>query len=299
MARTAIRHSVSCMTHHRVTNPRLTGTILQSLFTDLAVVDEEAPVGGVYAHPSLAMLAMFLTISGRAQAIVNGQILHHRPGTIILLPGGVSLEERVGDEPWHLIYLMAKGPMPAALEKSVARMGTSALVYSPAPARMREEFSAALQAGHDQPLHWDWQFLRRLSTLVTEIVARPSPMSDNASLVDRVRMIVDAAPNTAWTTTALAKELGISVSSLCHRFTDLAGEPLAAWIRGQRIQRARRLLGQGLSVTQVSELMGFSSPYAFSRTYRMMLDVPPSRHRGQMVNSPLVRSEPQTETERV
>ena len=42
------------------------------------------------------------------------------------------------------------------------------------------------------------------------------------------------------------------------------------------MQEANRLLGEGLSVTQVSDHMGYSSIHSFSRSYKNHFGVNPS-----------------------
>jgi AraC-like DNA-binding protein len=74
----------------------------------------------------------------------------------------------------------------------------------------------------------------------------------------------------------LCQALGVSASTLSHRFREIAGEAPATWVRRRRLEVARRMLQQGLSVVQVSERLGFANPFHFSRAFKSFAGVPPS-----------------------
>ena len=64
------------------------------------------------------------------------------------------------------------------------------------------------------------------------------------------------------------------ISDLFKRTTD---ETLSAYYRRKRLDTARLLLSEGkLSVTQISELLNFSSIYTFSRSYKDYFGVSPN-----------------------
>ena len=85
----------------------------------------------------------------------------------------------------------------------------------------------------------------------------------------------------------LQKDASVSVPQLAaqfkqtprqfiYQFRKMTGEAPAGWIRRWRIAAAHRLLGQGQSVTQVAEQLGFANPYHFSRMFKSVMGSPPS-----------------------
>ncbi|MEI6516084.1 MAG: AraC family transcriptional regulator [bacterium] len=81
----------------------------------------------------------------------------------------------------------------------------------------------------------------------------------------------------------LAKCVHLSPSRLRARFKHTLGIGLGEFIRHTRIQRACGLLNStDLNVTQVSEKCGFNSVYAFSRTFRTIVGIPPTAFRTKL-----------------
>lgn len=67
---------------------------------------------------------------------------------------------------------------------------------------------------------------------------------------------------------ALAERLGMSVSTLCHRFKAESGMTVMARLRWLRVREARRLLAQpGATVKEVAWHLGYSSPFHLSQQF--------------------------------
>ena len=67
-------------------------------------------------------------------------------------------------------------------------------------------------------------------------------------------------------------------SYLSRRFLRITGKHLNDFYLSCRMQEANRLLEEGLSVTQVSDRLGYSSIHSFSRSYKNYFGVNPSEH---------------------
>jgi AraC-like DNA-binding protein len=98
-----------------------------------------------------------------------------------------------------------------------------------------------------------------------------------------------------------AKDLGVSVSGLCHRFKAETGESFIAYHRRHRLEAGIDLLEQGAPVKEASSAVGFADPLHFSRAVKAMRGVPPSALRGpasstlrgQSLRGPAFRDQPQ------
>ena len=66
----------------------------------------------------------------------------------------------------------------------------------------------------------------------------------------------------------LAQRLGMSVSTLCHRFKAEVGMTVMARLRWLRVREARRLLSNpGATVKEVAWHLGYSSPFHLSHQF--------------------------------
>ena len=76
----------------------------------------------------------------------------------------------------------------------------------------------------------------------------------------------------------LEKVFNYNYSYLSKRFRSITGKHLSTFYLSCRMKEADRLLSEGLTVTQVSEQLGYSSIHSFSRSYKHFYGVNPSRH---------------------
>jgi AraC-like DNA-binding protein len=72
----------------------------------------------------------------------------------------------------------------------------------------------------------------------------------------------------------LAEQLGMSISSLAHRFRNETGFSIVGRIRWLRVAQARQLLGT-LGIKQTARKLGFSGPSYFSRVFKEVSGLSP------------------------
>lgn len=100
------------------------------------------------------------------------------------------------------------------------------------------------------------QRARRLRDLIEENLAAPLSLSE------------------------LSRELGVNPTTMAAQFKKLYGQPIFAYLREQRLQKARSWLrARDRSVAQVGYAVGFESPAAFSTAYRRRFGHAPSEAR--------------------
>ncbi len=77
----------------------------------------------------------------------------------------------------------------------------------------------------------------------------------------------------------LARELGMSVSGLHHRFKAVTAMSPLQFQKQLRLQEARRLmLNEDLDATSAAYRVGYRDPAYFNREYKTLFGVPPIRH---------------------
>jgi transcriptional regulator GlxA family with amidase domain len=88
------------------------------------------------------------------------------------------------------------------------------------------------------------------------------------------------APAKDWTTSALAREVAVSRSTLSRRFTTVVGESPGSYLTRWRMDlAARRLRDTDDSLEAIASAVGYDSVYAFSRAFRRSRSEPPGRYR--------------------
>src|SRR4051794_23632323 len=106
------------------------------------------------------------------------------------------------------------------------------------------------------------------------MVLRPTPPATMARLLrarDRLHDAPDEAPGLA----VLAEDVGLSRAHFLRSFTAAFGVSPHDYRTALRIERAKRALARGASVTEACFGVGFSSLGSFSRLFAQRVGVPP------------------------
>jgi AraC-like DNA-binding protein len=100
--------------------------------------------------------------------------------------------------------------------------------------------------------------------------------------VGRALALLHQSPAEDWTLERLAKESGMSRSSLAERFTHYVGRPPMQYLALWRMQLAAASLASGeASVARIAAEVGYDSEAAFSRAFKRAVGVSPSVWREQ------------------
>ncbi|HWX49031.1 MAG TPA: AraC family transcriptional regulator [Roseomonas sp.] len=105
--------------------------------------------------------------------------------------------------------------------------------------------------------------------------------------VGRALNLLHGQATAPWTLERLAREAGLSRSSLAERFTRLVGQPPMQYLAQWRMQLAAGLLADGdRPVGQVALAVGYDSEAAFSRAFHKLVGVPPAAWRRAHARGP-------------
>ena len=104
----------------------------------------------------------------------------------------------------------------------------------------------------------------------------PRPLSRLSALMARI----EADPGQPWTTDTMAASAGLSVSRLHALFRDECDTSPHAWLRAQRLARARTWLAQtDLPIAELALRAGFSEQSALTRAMRQASGETPAAYR--------------------
>jgi AraC-like DNA-binding protein len=95
----------------------------------------------------------------------------------------------------------------------------------------------------------------------------------------RARAILETHGDRGRSVAAVARAVGLSPFHLIRCFRALFGVTPHQFRTGARLEQARRLLGDGRSVTDACLAVGFSSPGSFSHLFGRRVGVAPSAYR--------------------
>ena len=106
--------------------------------------------------------------------------------------------------------------------------------------------------------------------------------------VAKALALLHACPGRSWTVDELAREVGLSRSSLAERFMHYIGQPPMQYFTKWRLSLAADSLRSGTSIGRVAEQAGYDSDVTFSRAFKREFGLPPAawRRREAQATSP-------------
>ena len=114
---------------------------------------------------------------------------------------------------------------------------------------------------------------------------RPDPPGRASAARRRTAALKAAAlirdePGRPWHVADLARDAGYSADHFSRAFKEALGRTPQEFVVHARVERARQLLAESsLPVGRVAELLGYASPYFFSRQFRQLTGRTPRQHR--------------------
>jgi len=100
--------------------------------------------------------------------------------------------------------------------------------------------------------------------------------------VGQALTLLHSRPAHQWTIDELAREVGLSRSSLAERFSQMVGQAPMQYLTQWRMQVAAGLLSGGTdSVNAIAREVGYASEAAFSRVFKKTVGTPPATWRRQ------------------
>ena len=138
--------------------------------------------------------------------------------------------------------------------------------------------------------HADAQTSAEVARHLLLTTRRDDPAANQDAVVARVRALMQANVDDPLSCEEIANQSGLSLRQLERRFKQQLGQTLHSEYMLVRVEKAHQYLQQtALSVTEVAALTGFTSVEYFSKVYRRVFNVPPSKDRRQSTDAPVFR----------
>ena len=245
--------------------------------------------GSVAPHLHRRWFELSVITDGEGTVSAAGKAVPVRAGDVCLsFPAELHSITSSKDAPMHFdffAFYTEDSELSAALE-GIVRNVTAPEGRRFADNGIRPLIGAMLDELEDRSTPFADRLLGLLAEEVTLRLCRAlETEKGNASrgtdrLAFRLMQYIDAHIFTLRSVQELGEIFGYNYSYLSTLFKHATGTTLAEYFRAARWRVARLLLREGkATITEIAEMVGYSSVYVFSRAYRAHFGVPPSRDR--------------------
>lgn len=143
---------------------------------------------------------------------------------------------------------------------------------------------SALSA-REQALVKERAVFTEILALLFQFTQREQYSYSSVRIIDKVISYMIENHSRNLTLTDLSEYAGVSISYLGFLFRSVTGRSPIDYLIEIRINMAKNLLKEGLSVTETSSLVGFNDIYYFSRTFRKREGICPSKYTSGLMGS--------------
>ena len=223
---------------------------------------------------------MMGTLAGTGRVVCGSSRFNVEPGDVYMIPERIPFDEtNTGATPWEYVVLLAHtaahAPLVAGLPTApsifradfdffdhfiqlLARMNRRAVGDDLVALGLALELLGKCQRLADakrtgRKLDGDSAFVTRAAAFMREHLCDPVPLAE------------------------LAHHCHMSPSTFSHRFKAETGQTPMLLLARERMQVARRLLLEGRTTSETATELGFANAFHFSRVFRKIEGVPPSR----------------------
>lgn len=110
---------------------------------------------------------------------------------------------------------------------------------------------------------------------ISEIIDKSSSTYTTNDKISEIIKYISANLSEDLSCEALSKQVFLSKHYLYHLFKEQTGFSLSEYVRNKRIIKAKELLIEGVSITQLPHMIGFSDYSTFYRTFKNITGVSP------------------------
>lgn len=261
--------------------------VKQSGLQDVNVIscsyEHNAPSSATSSNAKFGYYTVRYIIEGRGYATING-VTHNLDQDMVYIsfPDADSTIVQDKNEPYALAWFVVDGLAVKNILSEVCS-GQKDIILKLAPdEKLRKIFTTTPYKCKNDIEHSDFIALSAFYEIMYRIARQTrkntKPASKTNSHVKNASQYVqDNYADPFLSVTKIATEIGIAPKYLSTIFKATTGIDLNKYITNKRLAEANALLEKGVfSITQISEMCGFTSPYYFSTVYKKYNVIPPS-----------------------
>jgi len=218
-------------------------------------------------------------------ALIASSRHKHHAGQVLWVPGGLLVEEEDGSQHQVTAHVVppdrahGHGPASAAAVLWVDRDDLEWDRATPSSSAIAAALPPALGARLGEPLANEEA--RRVARALLAAVAPPAGergFAPRHPAVTRMCALLDSsAPDREMRLTQLARQSGLSLRQLRHRFTEELGINPRSYLRWRRLRRAVEAIERGATLTEAAIEGGFADGAHFSRVFQAQFGMAPSQ----------------------
>lgn len=236
----------------------------------------------LHAHPCTEL---FYVVGGQGQFQVSGQVLPVEADSLVIVnPNVEHTELSLNASPLEYIVLGVEGLAFQAEESS--ECGYSLLNLRGVRDSVLPHLRAMLQEIEAKPMGYQVVCQDLLEILVMKLMRHSrsalwvTPMHRATRECAAVRRYLDSHYKENLSLNLLAQVAHLNKYHLAHQFRREFGVSPIHYLLSRRIAESRQLLADtDLSISQISQTLGFSSPSYFSQSFRRAEGVSPQEYR--------------------
>jgi AraC-like DNA-binding protein len=210
-------------------------------------------------------------------------IVHQVPvGTIFLLAADEPHAYGTWELPWTIWWLDMVGVDLADLARAAGFTPDAPVMRPRDMTRVAASMGDILRCLELDALHAGGAEASGLAWKLMTLLAADRRQSPRAEPVERAKTWIAEHLDHPLTVDGVAEVVGLSPSRLLVLFRESTGGGVIAYQTSLRMVRARQLLdGSTAPVSEIASHLGYSDPYYFSRIFRRVHGMSPSRYRGR------------------
>ncbi len=224
------------------------------------------------------------TLSGEGMFRSDARSFHVRRGDLTLLKPDIAHEYATSEEKWEFMWAHFL-PRPTWMELLVLPEETRGFMMLPAGQlheRIEGCFRRMIRDNRGVEAYSQELAMNALEEILLSV--RQQLSSHKVRSVDpRIRQVLQIFGERleeAHTLPSLAHEVNMSPSRLSHLFREQVGDSVLGALMAMRLRQAARLLSfTDRSVADVAEDVGFSSPFYFTKKFRLFYGASPREYR--------------------
>jgi AraC-like DNA-binding protein len=242
-----------------------------------------------------AYALVYITVGGGSYEDADGRSTALVPGDLLVLFPGLRHTYGPGRAGgWTEVWLGFRGPVFAALEADGILDRQRPVLHPGLDEGLIARFDALVAAVDRAGGTGDAVLVARLHQLIADLTTNeraPAP----SSLAARARAELESDLRHPIDLPQLAGRLGVGYDTLRRAFHAEHGTTPGRWRLLRRIERAKQLLAEGMTLDATAAETGFCDRFFLARQFRNVVGMPPGRWRSELLGSPLssdVRADP-------
>ena len=205
------------------------------------------------------------------------------PENLCLIPAGM-LHHYSCSSHLEKVYFHVNVTLPSGLD---LLSGYPSCCILPCPAGRAQQMRSLYESqGILSVLHIQSELVRDVCQLVQKMQPNAFPSPTYSRLLQRLFSMAASPVNAKNNVRSLAKRLNVSESTLAKKFKAQTGETLGSYLDELLLKQCcQMLLASSLSLRDISDELGFTDQFYFSRYFKQHMGEPPSIYRRRMLKS--------------